>query len=157
MKKETTKKTNSLTGMVNDLEKRLDEFFNKKVWQIPEKAREVIVKILPYLAILSLVAMIPAILGLLFGSMVTPFAFMHSWRFGFGYSISVLFTLVAAVLMVVIIPGLFKREMKAWRIMFWISLVNAVGTVLRMDLGGLIIGTGLGWYVLFQIKEYYKK
>jgi len=41
--------------------------------------------------------------------------------------------------------------------MYWISLINAVSSLLKMDLGGLIIGTGLSWYVLFQIKEYYKK
>jgi hypothetical protein len=37
------------------------------------------------------------------------------------------------------------------------SLINAVGAILKMDLGNLIIGTGLSWYILFQIKEYYKK
>jgi len=157
MKKETTKKTNSLTGMVNDLEKKLDEFFTKKVWQLPKKAREVIVKIAPYLAILSLVMTIPMILALLGFSFLTPFYFLKGIHFGLTYAVSLIFLLVGAILAVIIIPGLFKREKRVWRIMFWMSLINAVSSLLKMDLGGLIIGTGLSWYVLFQVKEYYTK
>ena len=151
------KETKGMKGMVNELEVKLEEFFTKKVWQMPKKVKEIIVKVLPYLAILSLVAVIPMVLSLVGLSMATPMVYMRGWRMGMGYSVSILFTLVAAVLAIVIIPGLFKKEMKAWKIMFWMSLVNAVGTLIRMDLGGLIIGTGLSWYVLFQIKEYYKK
>jgi hypothetical protein len=157
MKKETTKKTKKLTEMVNELEMKLDKFFNEKVWQMPKKAREIIVKVLPYLAVLSLLAIIPMILSLLGLTMLTPFVYMKGMRVGLSYSVSILFTLVCGILAVVIIPGLFKKQMKVWKIMFWMSLINAVGAILKMDLGSLIIGTGLSWYVLFQIKEYYKK
>jgi hypothetical protein len=157
VKKETIKKTSSLIEMVDNLEKKLDEFFTTKVWQLPKKVREVLVKIAPYLAILSLVATIPAVLALLGFSMLTPFYFMKGIHFGLAYSLSLIFLLVGAILAVIIIPGLFKREKRVWKIMFWMSLINAVGAILKMDLGGLIIGTGLSWYVLFQVKEYYKK
>ena len=157
MNKETIKQTNSLTGMVDNLEKKLDEFFTKKVWQLPKKIREVIVKIAPYLAILSLVVIIPMILYLLGFSLLTPFYFLKGIHFGVNYLISLLFLLVGAILAVVIIPGLFKKEKRVWKIMFWMSLINAIGALLSMDLGKLIIGTGLSWYVLFQVKEYYKK
>ena len=158
MKKKTTvKKQKGLVGMVDDLEKKLDEFFAKKVWQLPKKVREGIVKIAPYLAILGLVVTVPMILTLLGFSMLTPVYFLRGIHFGLSYSISLLFLLVTVVLAVIIIPGLFKREKRVWKIMFWMSLINAVGAVLAMHLGKLIIGTGLTWYVLFQIKEYYKK
>ncbi len=157
VKKETNKKATGFVEMVNNLEKKLDEFFTKKVWQLPKKVREVIVKIAPYLVILSLIVTIPMVLALLGFSMLTPFYFMRGMHFGLTYSLSILFLLVGAILAVIIIPGLFKREKRVWKIMFWMSLINAVGALLSMDLGKLIIGTGLSWYVLFQVKEYYKK
>jgi hypothetical protein len=157
MKKETNKKTGGLVEMVDNLEKKLDEFFTKKVWQLPKKAREVIVKIAPYLAILSLVVTIPMILTLLGFSFLTPMYFLKGIQFGLTYSLSLIFLLVGVVLAVIIIPGLFKKEKRVWKIMFWMSLINAVSSLLKMDLGGLILGTGLSWYVLFQVKEYYTK
>ena len=77
-------------------------------------------------------------------------------RAGFGYVVSVLFALVIGILIVSVIPGLFKREGKAWKILFWVSLINAVWRLLSMDLDGLIIWTVVSWYILFQVKEYYK-
>ena len=164
MKKETAKKTKEIKkevkevkNVVNELEAKLDEFFSKKVWQLPKKAREIIVKILPYLAVLGLVAIIPMVLMLLGFSFLTPFYFLRGIRWGLTYSFSLMFLLVNLVLIVVVIPGLFQKEKKVWTIMFWMTLINAVGAILSMDLGRLIIGTGLSWYILFQIKEYYKK
>lgn len=156
IKKEVETETKDLKGIVDELEKKLDEFFNKKVWQMPKKAREIIVKILPYLAVLSLLVIIPTVLSLIGFSILTPFAYMKGMRVGLSYSVSILFTLICGILAITIIPGLFKKQMKAWRIMFWISLINAVSSLLKMNLGELVIGTGLTWYVLFQIKEYYK-
>ncbi len=164
MKKETAKKTKEIKKevkevkwTVDELERRLDKFFAEKVWRLPTKAREVIVKIAPYLAILGLVMTVPMILTLLGFSLLTPVYFLRGLHFGLTYLFSIMFLLIGAVLEVIIIPGLFKREKKAWKIMFWMSLINAVGAILKMDLGNLIIGTGLSWYILFQIKEYYKK
>lgn len=154
-KQEDVKK--EVKNWLDELEVKLEEIFTKKVWQLPIKVKDIIVKILPYLSVLALLVMIPMVLSLVGLTMLSPFAYMGGLRAGFGYSISIIFALVMGVLAIVIIPGLFKKEKKAWKIMYWMSLINAVLTLVRMDLGELIIGTGLSWYVLFQIKEYYKK
>lgn len=154
-KQEDVKK--EVKNWLDELEIKLEEVFTKKVWQLPTKVRDIIVKILPYLSVLALLVMIPMVLSLIGLTMLSPFAYMGGFRAGVGYSISIIFALVMGVLAIVIIPGLFKKEKKAWKIMYWMSLVNAVLTLMRMDLGELIIGTGLTWYVLFQIKGYYKK
>lgn len=155
--KEVKTETKDIKSMLADLEIKLEEIFTKKVWNLPTKAKDIIVKILPYLSLLALVVMIPMVLSLIGLTMLSPFAYMGGLRAGIGYSISIIFALVTGVLAIIIIPGLFKKEKKAWKVMYWISLINAVSSLLKMDLGGLIIGTGLSWYVLFQIKEYYKK
>ena len=59
-------------------------------------------------------------------------------------------------LQVMAIPGLFKRKIKSWRLLFYISLISALLSLVKFDLGGLIVGTGISWYILFQIKSYYK-
>ena len=145
-----------IKGMVYDLEVKLEEFFTKKLWNLPKKAKEVLVTIAPYFAILSLMVLIPIVLSLLGLSVLTPVAFLGGMRMGFGYMISVVASLIGGILTISVIPGLFKRQIKAWRILFWVSLINAVGQLLKLDLGGLIIGTGLSWYILFQVKELYK-
>jgi len=150
------KETKEIKGMVDELENKLEEIFVGKLWALPKKAKEIIVKISPYIVILSLVALIPMILILTGLSFFTPVAFLEGVRAGFGYVVSVLFALVIGILIVSVIPGLFKREGKAWKILFWVSLINAVWRLLSMDLDGLIIWTVVSWYILFQVKEYYK-
>lgn len=155
VKQEDVKK--EVKNWLDELEVKLEEIFTKKVWQLPTKVKDIIVKILPYLSVLALVVIIPLVLSLIGLTMFSPFAYMGGFRAGIGYSVSIIFALVTGVLAIIIVPGLFKKEKKAWKVMYWISLINAVSNLLKMDLGGLIIGTGLSWYVLFQIKEYYKK
>lgn len=145
-----------IKGMVGDLEIKLEEIFVGKLWALPKKAKEVIVMIAPYLSLISLVALIPMVLALLGLSFFTPVAFLGGLTMGFGYTLSVVLALVGSILAVSVIPGLFKRQIKAWRILFWVSLINALGKLLSMELGGLIIGTAISWYILFQVKEYYK-
>ncbi|MCW1949549.1 MAG: hypothetical protein KIH89_003880 [Candidatus Shapirobacteria bacterium] len=145
-----------IKGMIGDLEIKLEEIFVGKLWTLPKKAKEVIVTIAPYLSLISLVVIIPMVLALLGMSFFTPVAFLGGVTMGFGYTLSVLFGLVGGILALSVIPGLFKRQIKAWRILFWVSLINAVGKLLSMDLGNLIIGTAISWYILFQVKEYYK-
>lgn len=150
------KETKDIKGMVDELEVKLEEIFVGKLWTLPKKAKEIIVTIAPYLSIISLIIVVPMVLGLLGMSFFTPVAFLGGLRMGFGYTLSVVFGLVGGILAVSVIPGLFKRQLKAWKILFWVSLINALGRLLSMDLGNLIIGTAISWYILFQVKEYYK-
>ncbi len=150
------KEAKDIKGMVDELEVKLEEIFVGKLWTLPKNVKEIIVKISPYIAILSLIALIPMILALTGLSFLTPVAFLGGMRAGFSYIISVLFALVTGILTVSAISGLFKRERKAWKVLFWASLISALGELLQMNLGSLIIGTAISWYILFQVKEYYK-
>lgn len=155
-KKKETIDQKEIKNLLDELETKLEDFFTKKVWNLPIKVKAVIVKLLPYLFLLALVVMIPRVLLLVGLTILSPLAYVGGLRAGIGYSVSIIFALMVGVLAIIIIPGLFKKEKKAWKVMYWMSLINAVLALLRMDLGGLIIGTGLGWYILFQIKGYYK-
>lgn len=159
VKKIVTKveKKNDWKSMLNDLENTLEEFFTKKMPAFPDKAKEIIVKYGPYITLIMMILTVPAILAILgIGAMFTPFALIGGIGFGIASILSLLFLIGMIVLEIVALPPLFKRQMKGWKILFYLSLVSAVSNIIHFDFGGLIIGTGIGWYVLFQIKSYYK-
>lgn len=152
-----TKQKKDWKTIVVDLETKLVEVFGKKLPAMPGKAKEIIVKVGPYLVVMMLVFAIPAMLALIgVGIAATPLAFVGGIRGGLGYLVTMIFGLIMIVMEVMAVPGLFKRQMKAWKLMFYISLINAVSALLSFNLSGLIIGTGISWYVLFQIRSYYK-
>jgi hypothetical protein len=142
---------------VSDLEAKLDNYFGKKAPQLPEKAKEVIVKYGPYLTLVALVLSLPMILaGLGLGAVIAPFMLASGAQSSFHFSIGIIFSLITLVLTIMALPGLFKRQMSAWKLMFYSSLVTVVENILSFSLGNLIIGTAISWYFLFQIRSYYK-
>jgi len=142
---------------VSQLEDTLEVYLVKKApFSIPENLKELIVQFTPYLTILGIVGSVL----ILFGALVSPFTGFLGPRYALSYSFNYVLSMVALAVVVVLeamaVPGLFKRQEKAWRFLFYASLVNAVSGFLGGDWVGMIIGTLLFWYVLFQVKEYYR-
>ena len=154
MTKETNKTwMDSIVG----LENKLGEFFTKKeIPALPENIKEIIVKYGPYVALISMIISLPTLLALFgVGAVVAPWAIVgRSW--GIQTILAIIFSLLVIILELIALPGLFKRQMKAWKIMFYISLINIVSNLLSLNIFGLIIGAAISWYFLFQIKSYYK-
>lgn len=147
----------SAASFLAELENLCDEYFGKKAPSLPENAKEAIVKFGPWIALILLVISAPAILGLLgLGAALSPFAYLGNFSAGIGYTVSIVFTVVIMVLEIIALPGLFKRAKSGWNMMFYVTLLQAVDSLVSVNIGGLIIGTLLSLYVLFQIKSYYK-
>lgn len=139
------------------LEAQLEPFFTKQLPSLPSNVKEVLVKIAPYLAILGVVFAIPAVFALLgLGALASPFVMMQGMHAYTGFTISIIFVLIEVVLEIMAIPGLFARSKKAWKLMFYVSLVSIVSNLLSFNLGSLIIGTLISFYILFQVKPLYK-
>jgi hypothetical protein len=142
---------------LSQLEDTLEVYLVKKApFSIPENWKELIVQFTPYLTILGIVGSVL----ILFGALVSPFTAFLGPRYALSYSFNYVLSMVALAVVVVLeamaVPGLFKREEKAWHFLFYASLVNVVSGFLGGDWVGMIIGTLLFWYVLFQVKEYYR-
>ena len=135
----------------------LNLYFVKKAPPIPENIKEFIVKYSPYLIIVGLIFTLPSIF-MAFGlwSFLAPYAYMGGVRTGFTFSFWGLFSIATLVLEIIALPGLFKRTKKSWEYMFYASLISALGSLLSFNLGSLIIGAVISFYILFQIKSYYK-
>ena len=147
-----------LKQVLGQLEETLETYMVKKApFSIPENSKELIVKYAPYLKILGIVGSVSEIL---FGALVSPStAFLgprYALSYSFNYVLSMVTLAVVLVLEAMAVPGLFKRQEKAWRFLFYASLVNVVYKFLGGDWVRMIIGTLISWYVLFQVREYYK-
>lgn len=152
---EKTTKAVDFKSSMNKLDETLNLYLVKKAPSIPENSKEIIVKYSPYIAIVVLALSLPMLLGILgLTAFLSPFAFLGGVHYGFSFA--GIFLLASLVLEVMALPGLFTRKASAWKLMYYASLVNAVYALVRFDLGGLIIGTGISLYLLFQIRSYYK-
>src|SRR5689334_20130485 len=90
----------------------LNVWFGQKAPAIPAKGREFIVKIAPWLVIISIAIAIPAILAI----MGISASFGLSGMYGYGYTAGWwwIFSAAVIVLDVLALPGLFKRTKSGW-------------------------------------------
>jgi len=156
------KKANDFNSLLGTLEKTLNEYLGQKAPQLPKAWKEIIVKFAPYLAVIGVILSIPAILALFgLGTMLAPLGMMGAVAagrpfLGAGYIISIVFLVIVLILEAMAIPGLFNRTKPGWTYLYYATLVGAIQNIITFNIGGLLIGTLLGLYILFQVKEYYK-
>lgn len=147
--------------IIEQLEIFLEKYLVEKAPSIPKSWKDFLVKITPYLVIIGVISGVPVVLALLgITSFVIPlgtFGGMMTGRplLGVGYLIQALFLIVVLFLEALAIAPLFARKKKGWRYLYYAALINGLNSLIHFDLGGLIIGTGLSLYLLFQVKEYY--
>src|SRR3990167_2850740 len=126
---------------------------------LPTNVKEVIVKFAPILALVfGILGVIGAIGGLGLLTVFSPLAMLGGAKttlYGGGF-ISALFWLASAVLMLIAYPGINARKQKGWNWLFWSEVVSIVGTLLSYAILSGIVGGLIGFYILFQVKSYYK-
>lgn len=142
------------TAAPKDLIGFLDYYLVQKApFQIPQGAREWIVKYGPWITVVLLILMLPPLLFVLgVGTALMPFG-------GVGYATG--FTYLTVVLIIEIgltlaaLPGLFARKMSGWRLLFYAQIVSFVFSLLSGNIIGAIIGAIIGMYILFQVRSLY--
>ena len=139
--------------------KELDKFLSGlfgKLPNLPASVQASIVKIAPYLAVIGVVLSLPAILALLgLGALAGPILRAGGGWGAYCGTLALVFSILNVVLLGLSIRGLFARLAVGWRFVYYNALVGAVYSILRMDLFGLVIGTGIYLYLLFQIRSHY--
>ena len=150
--------TNSdLKTQLQKLDSLFEEYLVKKAPSLPEKAKDVIVSFGPYIELLLIIISLPALLAIFgLGAALMPFSFMGGISVGFGYTLGMLYSAATIVLGIIALPGLFKRAKSAWNLLYYSALIGVIYNALTLNIGGLVIGTLLNLYILYQIKEYYK-
>lgn len=150
-----TKKDTSFS--IKQLEDLLEVYLVKKAPKLPDNIKEAIVKFSPWITLLLIVLALPVILAVFgLGSILMPFSFIGGMNRGITYLATILLSGGSLILEAVAIPGLFKRTRQAWNLMFYATLLSGVENIISFNVGGLVIGTGIALYLLFQVKTYYK-
>lgn len=152
---------NQLIAVVTQVDEKIAPFFLEKLPQLSPNVREILVKIVPYFTIFGVI--VTALL-LLLALGVTAFASPLLLMFGglggaqaiSGSIIGLVFMAVQGGLDALAIPGLFSRQKSAWNLLFLANLVGAAHNLVSLNIVGLILGFLISFYLLYQIKSYYK-
>jgi hypothetical protein len=149
-KEENKDGSETFATYLEKLTKVLDNFFNKQIPSLPANVKEVLVQIIPYLAIAGLVFYA---FGLLLLLLTLPIILLTG---SFGLLISLPFGLATTVLSAMSIPYLLKRQTKGWTYNYYAYLIGLVGNLFSGGVLALVIGGFIGGYFLFQLRSYYK-
>lgn len=149
-------KTNSSSPLAQ-LENTLDLYCGQKAPALPTKWKETIVKVAPWITLIFLLLSLPAVLALLgIGALLTPVSYLGGPTFGITYTLSLVFLAITIVLEALSLPGLFKKSKQGWSFVYYSTLVGVISNIVYFNPGGIILGTVIPLYFLFQIKSYYK-
>lgn len=135
---------------LTQIEATLDLYFGKKAPPMPENIKELIVKFSPHLIILAIALSFIDYLGIAGISGVSGLGAVSN------FSLWGLLALAALVIEAIAIPGLLKRTKQSWELMFYAALITLVSNLLSLNLDSLLISGIISFYILFQIKSYYK-
>lgn len=128
----------------------------KAPFQLPENIKEIIVKYGPYLSLLFLILSLPAVLAAFgLGAIFAPFRYFGNVHFSFYYLLSITISLVGLILNAIALPGLFKRQLSAWRFVWYASVLSILNSLLGLHLISALISVLVSFYFLYQIKSLY--
>jgi hypothetical protein len=140
----------------NQIVKSLEDFYHKFP-QLPANIREVLVKVTPWISlifgVLSIISGLIAVLG------GTPMAALGGVANGAFVLVLGLLMVLYGALMVLAFPKLQKHQYAGWRLLFWVEVISIVASLITTNVGSILSAITwalIGFYLLFQIKSYYK-
>jgi hypothetical protein len=139
-----------------DIVSTLEDLF-AKVPSLPEQARVILFKITPWLALVfGGLGVLGSLIAIGVMTAIIPLAAMNgSYQAVGGSVIMPILSLISSGLVLAAAPGLFKKKYSGWILLFWSEVVGVVESVIFISIGG-VLGALIGFYLLFQIKSYYK-
>jgi hypothetical protein len=152
----TTSPDTSIIREVAPIERNLELYLHKKAPALPVKWQQVLVKYLPWITLIFLILSLPPLLILFgIGAVFMPFSFVGGVGSGALYTLSLVALAATVVLEAMAVPGLFNRKMSGWKLLYYSALLNGVFSILSVNIMGLLLGTALSLYLLYQIKHHY--
>jgi len=145
-------KTNTMQGWMDKME---DWFL--KLPSLPKSATDVLVRITPWIALIfGILGVLGSLAGLGILTALSPFVMMGNGIGGTATSLlTAVLSLVSSALLLAAFPGTKAHKMQGWKMLFWSEVVSTISSVLLISLTG-VIGAFIGFYLLYQIKRYYK-
>lgn len=136
------------------------ESFFAKAPALPKNIKDLLVKFAPILnLIFGILGVLTGIAGLGILTVFSPFALLGgadvASSYGGGF-LGALTLIVSSALMLAAYPGIKARKINGWNLLFWSEVVNIAGSIISLQIVSAIISALVGFYILFQIKSYYK-
>jgi hypothetical protein len=163
-------------GPIKSLETTLEKF-SKGLPSLPKNVKDWLVHWAPWLTLIGGILMLWAAWSLWHWAHVANTLINYannlsralggqsvvSNRMTVGIWLGVIVLLVEAVMYLMAFPSLKTQKKSGWDLLFVVSIINVVYGVVLMftnyggvgNLFGSVIGTLIGWYLLFQIRSYY--
>ena len=135
----------------------MEEWF-MKLPSLPKGGRDALVMVAPWFALIfGVLGVLAGLGGLGILSVLSPMMLLGSGLSATtGSLLSVAIALVGSVLMLVAFPGLKAKKMQGWNFLFWSEVVALVSSLVALSFVGGVIGAVIGFYLLYQVKSYYK-
>ena len=147
---------NELMSFLAPLEKELNTIFYDKAPRLPKGLCEFLVMIAPYFTVVGVILLGIALLGMIgVGTLGLPVAFFAAPTYAFNYWVYAVVAVIAWLLRLASIPGLFARSKQGWNFMFYGVLWGGIVDLVSANFFGLVVGLALGFYFLFQLRPYY--
>jgi hypothetical protein len=146
---------------MKNLENFLEDIFLKKVpYQLPQKAKDIIVGFAYWAAIIGVVLSVLSILSFLrASSYFSTLSRVYGVSMGAQYYLGIVVLVIQTVLMGLSIPGLKVKSKKGWQMMYYSALVSVAYSVVSFysisSLVWSLIWSAVGMYILFQVKSVY--
>lgn len=159
--------------LVTKVEKSLADVF-KSAPKLPNNAKETLVKVWPFLALIFGVLQLFAAWGLYdltrsVNNIATYFGTVLNVNIGYSGKdkffiyLGIAVLVVDAVIMLMAYPKLVKRLKGGWDLLFLGSLLNVAYSLVNLFITGRgvgdflmsLLGSAVGFYLLFQVKEKY--
>lgn len=139
-----------------DWQGKMEEFF-MKFPALPKSAREVLVKVTPWFALIfGILGVLAGLAGLGILSVLSPFMMLGG---GFtstsGSLLGMVAGVVSAAFLLAAFPGTKARKMQGWNMLFWSEVASVASALLSLTLTGVIFAL-ISFYLLYQIKSYYR-
>lgn len=152
-----TKILNYIKPYSVQLDNILTLYLIKKAPEIPENIKIFLVKFIPYLAIVTIIfSVLPIIFALGLGALFSPFIYFINPSLGLFYILTTILIISSSLLVAAAIPKLFSRQRLGWELLYYSVLIGVLNNILAFNLGALVLISGIGLYILFQIRSYYK-
>lgn len=133
-----------------------EEWFSK-LPNLPENGRQGLANAMSWIALIfGILGILGGIAGLGFLTALSPFSAMY---YGVGRASTIIFSsfigLASSVLLLLSFPKLKTYKISGWNLLFWSTLLRIVASLLFFSVGGVLVDL-IGFYLLFQIKKFYK-
>lgn len=165
-------------GILRQAEDKIGNIF-KDAPALSPSSKETLVKVWPWLALIFGILQLSAAWGLwrlarwtsVFSDYANEFSRIYTGRTvgleasdKFLIYLGIIILLVDAVILLMAFPELKKRARRGWELLFLGSLINVAYSVLTIFIHGRgfgtfifsLIGSVIGFYLLFQVRDKYK-